>query len=373
MSDLTGNAAKALEAFKAGQDVNEAVGMEPAGGSHVSEESQPLDTDSTMETLGLSGQESEPSTSSESDDVELESQPSEETTSTTDVEEVFVTDHNGRKKVKIDYGDRDKIKKMFQFAHGARKWQVAKDKAEKELTQLRESVKSDATAKENFQALETAYEQRGLEGLVDLLEGREGAYQTHFQKEIQKHEYRQSASPEELELMDSKEREASRLKEFEQLRRENEEFRSKVEKDKEQAEFHAMESKVHPAFDKYRFAGKLGDVNDEHLFDEMLWNSSLKRLEPYEEKGVAITPNLVDKAFRQTSMAIRKRINVQANKEVKKAVNKKKREATTATQTRVMKGIKSSSEADEAKSMIRGNDLTGLLKNWGKYGSLFSK
>ena len=90
-----------------------------------------------------------------------------------------------------------------------------------------------------------------------------------------------------------------------------------------------LESTVHPSFDRYRFADKLGDANTEAMFDEMLWNSALKRLEPYEEKGIPLTSDLVEKEFKAVSVALRKQINVQAEKKAAKAVAQRKRRLRT--------------------------------------------
>jgi predicted ATPase with chaperone activity len=109
------------------------------------------------------------------------------------------------------------------------------------------------------------------------------------------------------------------------------------------------------------------------MFDEMLWNTALKRLEPYEEKGLDLTPELVEREFYNVSKALRSRIGLQAEKKASKAIEQKKREATENVQSKVMSGYKTEGAAQEARGLIDSNNLTGLLKNWGKYGSLFKK
>lgn len=376
MSGLSDNAKAALDAIKSGQEINMDE-ISSSGSTMPHEESEPTDTQ-PLDFLGINtnnesdASEDQPSVN-ESDTQEEANLESSDEPGSSDIEEVFVTDHKGRRKVKIDYSDRDKIKKMYQYAHGARKWQAAKDQAEKRLASLESQMTEFKEAKENFTALENAYESNGIAGLVDLLEGRQGAYQDFLSKEFDKREARLNATPEELELMNAREREAQFQRELDQMRKENEEFRSQTKQEKEQAEVRSMEAKIYPAFDKYRFSGKLGDATDEHLFDEMLWHTALKELSPYEEQGLDITPEMVERTFRKKAMAIRKRINVQANKEVKKSIKKKKEAATHATQSKVMSGMTPSSDAQEVRDLVKGNNISGIFNNWGKYSKLFNK
>lgn len=288
-----------------------------------------------------------------------------------DKELLTISDEKGRRKVEVDYGNRDQMRKYVQMAHGARKWQAERDQARQEVTQVR-TERDDL--KGNWSALESAFQKSGVEGIVDLLEGRTGAYQAWFKKQIDRHEYLRDASPEEKAALEARETADKSTRELERIRKENEEFRKQMQQEKEQADLHSLESRLHPTFDKYRFADKLGDANDEHMFDEMLWNSAIKRLEPYEEKGLTLTPEIIEKEFRSVAMAIRKRIGLQAEKRAAKVVEQKKQEATENAQAKVRSGYKSEGgTAKEARDLIEGRNLTGLLSNWKKYGSLFNK
>jgi hypothetical protein len=217
------------------------------------------------------------------------------------------------------------------------------------------------------------YSDKGVEGLVDLLEGKPGAYKDRLKREMDKARFLENASPEEIEALEQRESNDRNAKELEKIRKENEEFRKQMTEKEERAQLASLESQVHPAFDKYRFADKLGNADDELMFDEMLWNSALKRLEPYEEKGIDLSPELVEREFRTVATAIRKRIGLQAEKKASKVIEQKKKEATENVQAKVMSGYKRGGVADEARDLINNNNLTGLLKNWGKYGSVFKK
>ena len=283
---------------------------------------------------------------------------------------VTVTDDKGKRKVEIDFNNRDQIKKYVQMAHGARKWQAERDQA---ISQYKDVETKYSTLKNTWDLLEKAYQENGTEGVIDVIEGRPGAYKDWEKSRIDRYEQLKKASPAERELFEAREIEARRQKEIDRIKQENENFKKSVQAEREAAELRALESTVHPAFDRYRFADKLGDGDTEQMFDQMLWDTSLKRLEQYEERKVPITADLVEKEFKAVATALRKRINVQAEKKAAKAVEQKKQEATENVQAAVSSGYRNSSLQKEAGDMLRNGNLTGLLKQWNKYGSVFGK
>jgi hypothetical protein len=283
-------------------------------------------------------------------------------------ESVVVTDEKGKRKIEVDFNNKDQIKKYVQMAHGARKWQAERDQA---LGKAKEVESKYSELRSNWDILEETYQSSGVEGLIDLLEGRNGAFSEWEKSRIDRHEALKKASPAERELFEAREREAVRQREIDRIRKENEDFRTKVSQEREQAELRSLEGTVHPVFDRYRFADKLGDSDTEQMFDEMLWTSALKRLEPYEEKGIPLTQDLIEKEFKTVSTALRKRINVQAEKRAAKAVEQKKREATENVQAAVSSGYRSTPVAKEAEDLIKNGNLGALFKGWGKYGKAF--
>lgn len=286
-------------------------------------------------------------------------------------EVITVTDADGkRRKVEIDYSDRKAIKKAFELQSGARKWQAERDQARQQLAGIQ---KTKGELESNWQALEQAFQQNGTAGVIDLLEGKPGAYKDWERKAVQKARFLEEATPDQIQAMTAQEQADTSKRELARIRKENEDFRKQMTQTKEEAQLHSLESRVNPVFDKYRFADKLGDANDELMFDEMLWNSALKRLEPYEEQGLEISPELVDREFRAVASSLRKRIGLQAEKKAARVVDQKKQEATENVQAAVKSGYKTGGAAKEARDMIDSRNLTGLLKNWGKYGSVFKK
>ena len=281
-------------------------------------------------------------------------------------EVITVTDETGRKrKIEIDYSNREQIKKMAAAAAGMRKFQAERDREISSRKELETKLKERES---DWGRLEEAFS-KGHEHLIDTLSGRQGAWQEMVNKEIERREFLKNATPDELQTMRAQEQADLTRKELDKIRKENEEFRSKVQQEREEAELRSMESRVHPVFEKYRFADRLGSAQDEHLFDEMLWNSSLKRLEQYEERGLDLSPELVEREFKAVATALRNRIGVQAQKKASQVVAQKKQEAIENVQSKVKSSSGSSSDAEKLKQAIQSGDTGSIFKNW----STFSK
>ncbi len=282
-------------------------------------------------------------------------------------EVITISDDKGRRKVEVDFSNRDQLKKFVQMAYGARKWQAERDQA---IAKSKEFETKISERERDWQSLESAFQQ-GPEHLIDLLAGRKGAFD-EFVAQRQQRQDLQKRDPEAFAALEARE-EVERLKrENEKARKENESFKKSVTEEREAAEVAAMQASVNPVFEKYRFAEKLGDANDEHMFDEMLWNSAMKRLEPYEDKGL-LTSEVIEREFRSVAQAIRKRISGLAEKKATKVVEQKKQEATENVQAKVMSGYKKGGTADEARKLLNNGDIKGILKNWGKYSSVFNR
>lgn len=308
--------------------------------------------------------------STETSDTKAEApseQPKQATQKTSDREVITVTDEKGRRrKVEIDWSNKEQIKKDLSLSYGARKWQAERDQA---IARAKEQEKQIG----NYALLEKAWAERGYEGVVDLLAGKEGSYRDQIRKQMEREKFLADASPEEVKALQEREAAEKLRREYEREREENKKFREEMTRKAEEAELKSVESKIHPVFHKYRFADKLGDATDEHMFDEMLWNTTLKRLEPYEEEGLELTPELIEKEFAAVSRSIRKRIGLQAEKKAARTVEQKKQEATENVQAKVMSGYKSGTLAEEARKELNSGTSKGLFKNFNKFAPLFRK
>lgn len=282
----------------------------------------------------------------------------------------------GKNFIEVDYSNREAIDKAYLLAHGARKWQSERDQARKELDTIRQSHEP---LKKHWDTLESAYRDKGVEGVIDLLEGGPGSYQKHIQGYLHRQEFLRTASPEQKAAFEAQEAARAHQKELEKIRKENEDFRTQMQQQRDETEMRQLESQIHPTFNKYRFTGKLGDADREHVLDEMLWNTALRRLEPYEEKGLEITPELIESEFRKVASAVRSTVSKTADKVASRVVEKKKQTATEHAQAAVRSGMGSTAsntaKAKEAMGLIESGNLTSLIKGWNTsgFGKLFSK
>lgn len=333
-------------------------GAELSGDSFLDDQLGTIENQDTITDEG----ENSLSEATDSKDAKSE-QPSDE-----NVEVITVTDHRGRKKkLTIDYSDRDKIKRAHELMAGARKWQAEKDSIAKEYSSYKDAADSKV---KNWDAISKSYDEQGIEGLINLIEG-DGGFDKLIESKIREREFRKNATPEELDKYEASLKMDNTSKEIEKLRKELEETKSLSTKEREAAEAEAVKATVFPIFDKYRFSGKLGNEADEHKLDKMLWNSAKANLDDYEEGE--ITPAIIHKEFKKEALLLRRLINKQTDDKVTKVITDKKRETMEHVQSKAMSGYKDSSDATEAKALLQNRNLTGLLQNWGKYGKLFNK
>ena len=346
--------AAAMAALQSGKDIDTAVYGAPAAGESTNETPEspesPESTDSVESTDSLSSA------------ALSENLTTDAPVATGDLEEIFISDESGRKKITVDWKDREKLKKYITMAAGMRKFQVERDKAVSELAAISPKHK-DLT--ESWEQVESAFSSGGIKGLINLLSGSPEAYDKHLQHEIQKASIRQSATPYELERMDLEDKLSIERKEREKLTRHVEDTLKKSQQNEESASMMSLEALVHPAFDKHRFAGKLGDEVAEARLDKAIWDQALRQLEEYPE-GVTITQGLVDKEFRDISNSFRKVINRQVQAKTTAAIANKKVVAQESAAARATSAFspKASPATEKFKQDIRGGNLVSALTDF---------
>lgn len=367
MSITSANLSEIAASLRGGAAPVTSVSDEPSTLAVVGGEDDESFVTAGQSTVDGSEPETEVSGDTSSDQTIGAADPTAKSSVSAGKEFITVTDEKGKRKIEIDFNNKEQIKKYAQLAHGARKWEAERNQASAKAKELESQLSS---LKSNWEVLESTYQKGGVEGLIDLLEGKPGAFREWEAARIERADFLRKASPAERELFEAKEREAVRQRELEEIRRQNEDFKKSVQAEREAAELKSLESTVHPVFDRYRFADKLGDSDTEQMFDEMLWNTALKRLEPYEEKGL-LTSDLVEKEFKTVAVALRKRINVQAEKRAAKAVEQKKQEATENVQAAVSNGYRANDLSKEAMDLARQGNLNALFKGWSKFQKAF--
>jgi hypothetical protein len=343
----------AIEALKGGSDLSELN----QSSEDVLDDSdiQLVSGSDAINSLGISTEDNEPEETVEAAPSEVVEDPEEQVSEA--VREIQITDHRGRRKIKVDFSDEAKLEKYVKQAAGFRKMQAERDKA---LASL-ESSKGLEEKANHFTELEQVYETNGVEGLIDRLLG-EGAHSEYVNQQFERIRMREAATPEELAALDANEKSARLEREMQRLRAEQEARAEQVSKQAEQAEMDNLQSMINPTFEKYRFAGKLGDNVKEHELDQMVWGAALNKLERLENNGVKINKSVIDKQFKETANLLRKTINAESNKKTNKVIQQKKISATKDAQ---MATSKSMGQNNQAADLIKKGDYAGFFRNFG--------
>jgi hypothetical protein len=352
----------ALEALKTGGDLDAVVeGKESVGQDVPQSEEAPVEQESADDFFKTSeATQSEPSVGDKSSKAPVEVKK----TNDPDTLE-FIT--AAGKKIKVDFSDKESIRKAFKMAAGMRKAFADRDKVAKDY----ESLKNQhGEMKQMWDTLEGLYQSKGVDGVISALTNGQQTLDQIIEERQKKHALRSEASPAELAAMDLQEELARKSKENEKMRKEWDQFKSQVSKEKEEAQLKSLEAKVHPVFDEFRFDGKLGDADAEHLLDESLWNQAIKRLEAYPEE-VELTNELIKKEFRTIANTMNRIVKRQAETQAEKIVTDRKVKAKENAQIATARGYSQGSAQEEASKKIRSGDLKSILGNWDKFGSLF--
>lgn len=358
----------AMEAISRGED---AMGAVYGGGSNAPVSSEPAEPAAEPGANPLDSIEELETQDTEENSAELEASQLEtakalkvpETSkkasaSKGNTEEVFVKGVDGKRQaIKIDYTDRESIKQAFLKAAGMRKFQLERDK----VTQEHKKFQGDfEKLKKDMDVLEDVYSKQGVKGLISKLGG-DAELKKLVDDELRHREYMQSLTPQEKSTLEFKQREEETNKKLADTEARFKQLADQIASKEDQATTRSLESRLHPAFDRYRFSGKLGDDMVEHQLDETVWNQATKRLAEYPD-DVELTQAIVDKEFRAVAQNLQKVITVQAEKKVQKTVDKKKSEAAQAAQVVAKKGLSTGGAAKEKfVDSIKSGDIMGAL------------
>lgn len=336
----------ALEALQTGQDIDAALSSLDSSES-VEEEvevAEPQETEVEDTTISEDSQEE-----STEGDVEENADESESSEVDGSIEEIIV---NG-KKLKVDFNDRDKLKKYVKMAGGARKWQAERDQYRNELSELKPKYEESVQFE---QAIESAFNEGGIEGLVNLVAGDESAFQKLMDEQYEARRAKEDASPAELERIELQEQLAKERKQRERIQREREEELNRTKEEREQSEQRKIENMMHPSFNKYRFSGKIEDAGLASDVDSMIWSRAVNALSEIPEE-VSLTPKMVDREFRKAANSLRKLVEKESTKKVSKVINNKKKEAANKVAVAAKKGVSNQTNTDEMTAAIAKNDL----------------
>lgn len=254
--------------------------------------------------------------------------------------------------------------KAKSYHNGMRKFQRERDAA---LAKVKEAEEKNVEHEALWNKVERAAGEQDFNQLMKIMTAGKMDFDTYLETRLEKSRLREDATEEELEKMDLQEKLTSLETKLSRQQEEMDDKLGKVKEDREVSEIKSLEAKIHPAFDRYRFHGKLGDKDAEHRLDRMLWTDTLTALEDYDE----ITPELVEKEFKTTAQFLGNVIEKQVETNTKKVSKTRKRNAKEAAQVQQVRGYVGNDLKKEASTNIKSGNLVDILKGWDKYGKLF--
>lgn len=268
---------------------------------------------------------------------------------------VEVRGTDGRKqRIKVDYSNREAIKTAFLKAHGMDQFRKERDALK---TQLGSISTEKAGQDELIGQLKTAWEKEGYRGLAKVFgsTGNEAdsMWAQAVDAELQRREYFASLSPDEKYRLDLQTQKEASMKEAAEMKAKYEGLLNQTASERQAAEVASLEARVVPAFDRYRFAGKLGDPQAEKMVDDALFSTVRDQLSQYPD-DVQLTQALVDKHFRTESARLQKVFAMKIESGVKAAVERKKEDASRKISVAASSGLKSDGSSDFEKALESG-------------------
>jgi hypothetical protein len=277
-----------------------------------------------------------------------------------DVEEILVSDAEGRKKIKVDFSDKEKLKRYVAKAYGADKFREERDKYKTQLDKIDPEYKE---LKQGWTELNGAYEQGGMRGLVNLLLDDNQGYDKFIQAEIAKAEKLKNASPEELRNLQLEERFESERKEREKLAKKIAERDAQELTSRQESQESHLKALIEPAFNKYRFSGKLGDAEVEQAYDEAVWTRAIKQLRPVPD-DVELSSAQVEDIFRKQAALYQKAVSKQVETKTKQVMGRKKLDAQERATATVSKANRTGVRETDLEADLHGGNFGGAFKNF---------
>jgi hypothetical protein len=290
----------------------------------------------------------------------------EQSTPAEDFEYVFVTDDTGRKKLKVDYKDREGIKKAHQLAAG---FQKIKTEREKLLLQSRETAKEVEDLKNLRDTLNSTWAEEGIAGIYNKMRAANPELpsweDTILQEALQVQRYRNASPEERKSLEDSKE--LVKLKRAqEEWVRQQESMKKESEQAKEAAEVERFMATITPHFEKHRFT-EIADSAKAERMDARLWREAKEEFKRLEDAGKPVTPAVAAKIFKDIADDIRSLISSSVADKTAQEMERKKKVAQTKVAGATEKGAASASKEDEfSADVAKIGGVAAFLKMIGR-------
>jgi len=308
---------------------------QPEHQEHQEPQEHTEDDDTSPSDAEESPDESEES--AESEESEGSEEPQKKAASK-DTEEIEITDDQGRRKITIDYTNRDSIKRAYQQAAGARKLYAKYQDLKTKFNETSSAVNSLKEKSDLFDKLDSLYTEGGYRAVVEKITGKSfGEIVREYQAE---QERIARMSPEDRLRYEREQLAAQNKQVIQQLQKEKEEALATLRAEKEAAAVERMQGIFDTVFDKYRFTGQVQDKALAFRLDKLLFNHVKSELADLEESGIALTQPVIDRVMKEAAEALSFTIEKKANAKATKHIAQAKKQATKAAQTAILRSEK---------------------------------
>jgi hypothetical protein len=322
-------------------DINNLFGKEPAPEPEAApaavEEEADLEVDEDIET------DVEPD--EETDEVIVDEDDSEEGETQTPEPDIEYIKASG-KKVKVDFHDRDHIKRTYSMAAGAREWQAERDTLRVENADLRK-------VKETMDYLDGIKDDH--EELFEAVTGTK--LQDKFQEWSEEQNLVGGMTEAEKTMYLSNQDHQKRIREVERREKTLTEKLEGAERRDEEAKTTQQASIANPIFLKYNFDTEFADNQLELRMNRALWSEAKTELAGFD----TVTPDMVEETFKRISNQIRAGFKSSADRSVKATVKTQRKAAKAAAQKKAVAPPKNDRKK-ELDEKLAANDIAGILQ-----------
>jgi DNA-binding protein YbaB len=271
---------------------------------------------------------------------------------------VEVEAEDGKKLVKVDLNDKDKLSKIITTAHEAKKIksELSSIKAEHELI------------KPQFEELQTVMNRieeaatEGVHALVDLLLNEPGAFDRIVQEKLEEKSFYETATPEQIEAFEAK-RELEKYKKRENtLSEKAKKEAEKANKAKQEAELAQISASLNNAFLKNSLNGEFNDPDLEDSINEQIWAKAKQSISQMPAE-VKVTQKLAEAEFARWKKHYMDIYSRNLVKKTAEAVDKKKEEAQAKVSTTVKQQTSRPSQNDKVNKAVKEGNFVGAFKS----------
>lgn len=275
-------------------------------------------------------------------------------------EEWFDFKANG-KGVRFNLADKEAIKKILPLAHGARQWQAERDSWKNKHGEIEKPYND---LKSNWDKLEAAYKQDGVDGILDILGGKPGYAKEYMERKYAERLQYEKAPEHERSRIDYENRIAELDRQTKRQAEEASQWKAQFQQRQEAEQEAQVIADLRPHYNEFRFDGKLRNSEMEKEYNNILWDKASEGLAKAAEAGQPLTQSLIRSEFKKVHDRYANVLKINQEEATAKAIQ--------STKTAAKKNLASQVRSETTSSAASGNkgktasSSASLSSQWAK-------